>query len=385
MSARADTVAVAAEPRSLAERIEARVQRWVLSRGFQQWATRFPLTRPFARRAARDLFDLVAGFTYTQTLLAAQRLRLLEFLVDEPRSVSEVATRTGLTMDHAARLLDACTALRLTRRRRDGRFVPGTLGLPLLARPELAAMIEHDALLYEDLRDPVALLREGPYEAATRLSRYWAYARNDDAKGLGADEVAPYSALMAASQPLVAADILDAYDVGRHRVLLDVGGGEGGFLAAAAERAPGLALQLVDLPAVVERARQRLGAAGCLDRSTLVGGDFRTDPLPFGADLISLVRVCFDHDDATVAALLRAVHAALPPGGTLVIGEPMSGLPGTEPVGATYFGWYLLAMNGGRPRSADTFMQLCAEAGFSSARTLPVTTPIQTGVVVARR
>ena len=35
-------------------------------------------------------------------------------------------------------------------------------------------MIEHHALLYADLADPVALLRERG--ADTRLSRYWAYA-----------------------------------------------------------------------------------------------------------------------------------------------------------------------------------------------------------------
>lgn len=382
--ATATATAVPDVPRPLAERIERAVQRLVCSPRFQRWVMRFPLTRPFARRAARDLFDLVAGFTYTQTLLAALRLKVLERLAETPMDAAALADATGLPADGAARLLEACAALRLVRRRRDGRYVPGTLGLPMLARPEVAAMVEHDALLYDDLRDPVALLRD-PAGAATRLGGYWAYASNADAALLGAQDVADYSSLMAASQPLVAADILDAYDVGRHRCLLDVGGGEGGFLAAAAARAPSLQLLLMDLPAVVERATLRLGSRGLLGRTRLVGGDFRRDPLPRGADLISLVRVCFDHDDATVRGLLAAAYGALPPGGTLLIGEPMAGLAGAEPVGATYFGWYLLAMKGGRPRQPEYFMQLCREAGFTSARALPVTTPIQTGVVLARR
>ena len=41
---------------------------------------------------------------------------------------------------------------------------------------------------------------------------------------------------MAASQPLVAQEVLDAYPLARHRCLLDVGGGDGAFLAAAAAR-----------------------------------------------------------------------------------------------------------------------------------------------------
>ena len=48
--------------------------------GFRRWATRFPLTRPFARRRARALFDLCAGFVYTQVLLACVRLRVFAIL-----------------------------------------------------------------------------------------------------------------------------------------------------------------------------------------------------------------------------------------------------------------------------------------------------------------
>ena len=43
---------------------------------------RFPLTRPIARRRARELFDLCAGFVYSQVLLACVRLRLFEILAE---------------------------------------------------------------------------------------------------------------------------------------------------------------------------------------------------------------------------------------------------------------------------------------------------------------
>ena len=49
---------------------------------------------------------------------------------------------------------------------------------PLLANPGIEAMVEHNALLYHDLADPVAFLRDPQRETA--LSRYWAYARADD-------------------------------------------------------------------------------------------------------------------------------------------------------------------------------------------------------------
>jgi len=107
--------------------------------------------------------------------------------------------------------------------------------------------------------------------------------------------------------------------------LMDVGGGTGAFLAAAGARHPSLDLVLFDLPAVVGPARARFAAAGMAGRITILPGSFRDDPIPPGADAISLVRVLYDHADEAVAALLAAVHAALPKGGRLIISEPMSG------------------------------------------------------------
>jgi len=50
---------------------------------FRAWAARFPLTRPLARRRARELFDLCAGFVYSQVLAACVRLKLFEALHEQ--------------------------------------------------------------------------------------------------------------------------------------------------------------------------------------------------------------------------------------------------------------------------------------------------------------
>ena len=95
----------------------------------------------------------------------------------------------------------------------------------MIENPAVVAMVRHHAAVYRDLADPVGLLRGGRGE----LASYWAYAGAGAPGGLGGEQVAAYSELMAASQPLVAAEVLDAYDVRRHRVLMDVGGGTDGF------------------------------------------------------------------------------------------------------------------------------------------------------------
>lgn len=371
--------------------------RWLASPVFQRRATAFAPTRWLARRRAGHLFDLVAGFVYSQALTAAVRLRLFEVLAEAPQPAEALAERLALPLDSMRRLLDALVALRLVERRTHDRYGLGPLGAPMVGNAALIAMVEHHAALYQDLAAPVRLLRAAPADRrSTALSGYWAYdaAGQVGAPPLQADAsvaapaaaaVAAYTRLMSASQPLVAGEVLDAWPLARHCCLLDVGGGDGRFLVSAAERAPGLRLMLFDLPQVAAHARARLAAAGLGERATIVGGSFLTDALPTGADVISLVRVVHDHDDPAAMRLLRAVHAALPPGGTLLRAEPMAATKGAEAMGDAYFGIYLLAMGQGQPRRPERLGQMLVDAGFDRIRSIPTRLPLQTGLIVARR
>ncbi|KPF64244.1 methyltransferase [Bosea sp. AAP35] len=367
---------------SLTDRLAGWRNRLVASPGFQRFAASFPLTRPIARRQSQALFDLCAGFVYAQVLQACVRLDLFRILEPGPRSAAELAPRLAMTEAATTRLLGAAAALKLVEHRPGGRYGLAMLGAALLGNPGVGAMIAHHDLLYGDLADPVALLRgeAGP----TALSRYWSYATAEKPADAPAVDVAAYSALMAQSQHLVADDILAAYDFSGHRRILDVGGGEGAFLIRVGAQAKAPALTLFDLPAVAARARERFETAGISARADTVGGDMHRDPLPEGADLVTLVRVLHDHDDEAVRALLARIRACLPAGGTLLIAEPMAGSPETARMAEAYFAFYLLAMGSGRARSPAELTQFLHEAGFSDVRRLKTRRPMLTGGLTAR-
>jgi demethylspheroidene O-methyltransferase len=362
-----------------------RFRRWrdarLMDPRFQRWAAGFPFTRPVARREARALFDLVSGFVYSQVLAAVVQLKLLELVAPGPLPLETIAARTKLPPDPCRRLVVAAGALRLLEAR-EGGYGLGQLGAALLGNPGVAAMVEHHALFYDDLADPVALLRGE--KAETRLSAYWAYAIAAKPGDLTPDEVASYSRLMGASQAFIAAEILDAWSFAPHRIVMDVGGGEGVFARACAERHPHLRLRVFDLPAVAERARATFRAAGLEARAEAFGGDLFAGNLPEGADCACLIRVLYDHPRERVLAILRAVKAALPAGGTLLVAEPMADAPGAERVGAGYFGLYLLAMKGGAARTPGEIMGLLTEAGFTAPREIATRSPLFTSLVVAR-
>jgi demethylspheroidene O-methyltransferase len=364
-------------PSRLVEAWRARRDKLLTNKAFLDWVLRFPLTRPVARGRTRELFDLCAGFVYSQVLFACVRLRVFEHLAEAPDTLEGLSKRLGLGPDATRSLLDAAVGLRLVERR-GARYGLGPLGAAVIAAPGVAEMIEHHALLYADLADPVALLRDRTIP--TRMGGYWPYAAADATERLGREATDRYTKLMAASQAMVAAEVIAAVPLGAHRCLLDVGGGDGSFIAAVARAAPSLRMMLFDLPSVAGRAAMRFESAGLSDRASAFGGDFRSDPLPQGADIVTLVRILHDHDDDTVRHLLRAVRAALPVGGTVVVAEPMLGLGGAETVGA-YFAFYLLAMGRGRPRTTREIEVLLQEAGFETTRSIPTRSPVISGIV----
>lgn len=220
---------------ALADRLRTLRNRWLANPRFQKWAAGFPLTRRTSRRHARALFDLCAGFVYSQVLLACVQLNLFEMLSEGPLHTADIAKRTNLGVDAAERLLGAAAALTLLERHGPGRYGLGILGAALRGNPAVVAMIHHHALFYRDLTEPVALLRGT--QSSTELSRLWGYATNANPERLDESAIAAYTTLMSRSQALVADEVLDAYPVRLHECVMDVGGGEGTFLLKAAARA----------------------------------------------------------------------------------------------------------------------------------------------------
>ena len=348
---------------------------------FQRFAGAFALTRPVARKRASALFDLCAGFVYSQILLSCVRLQLFDRLAEGPVSAAGLAARLNMPPDSMALLLDAAVSLDLAQRRSNNRYGLGPLGAALLGNPGVVAMIEHHAMLYTDLKDPLALLR-GEQDRG-ELAAYWPYAARDGA-ALTQEAIAPYTALMSASQPMIVQQVLSSFSFKGHRCLLDVGGGDGTFLSTVMMQHPHLRGVLFDLPAVAETASARFRGNGLASRAAAIGGSFLTDSLPQGADVISLVRVIHDHDDDHVMTLLRTARRALPEDGTLLIAEPVSGTGGAEPIGDAYFAFYLLAMGSGRPRSFATLQNMLRSAGFSQVALKPSHMPMLTSIITAR-
>ncbi len=342
---------------------------------FQRWAARTPLVRRIASKKAVELHHLTAGFVYTQTLTAVIQSNLLAVLQGRVESTKSVAAMCGLTPPAAKTLLTAATALQLTEEVSPGFWMVGDRGASILGNPGVIDMVRHHAVLYRDLADPLAILK---HRDKAGLRDYWSYVPGGSHPDDGHRE---YSQLMSSSLALIADHILGSYSLQGYHSLVDVAGGTGRFARAVTKRHPEMAATVLDLPEVVTHAKNN-NAQGNI---RFVAADMFRSPLPQDVELFSLIRVLHDHDDEPVLSLLTRLHGALKPGGHLLIAEPMAGTQGAEPIGNTYFSFYLWAMGSGRPRTAEELKAMCHAAGFASIREFSTPIPALTRLLVAEK
>jgi demethylspheroidene O-methyltransferase len=184
---------------------------------------------------------------------------------------------------------------------------------------------------------------------------------------------------MGDTQPMLARIVLDALDLRGVRTLLDLGGGEGAFVAEVGRRWPDIGLALFDRPPVADLAVTRLG-----DAVRVTGGDLFEGPLPEVAEVVTLVRICHDHDDERGRALFARLADWLPPDSRLVIAEPMAGGDRAGRAVTAYFNAYFQAMGRGRPRAPGTYAKWLRAAGFRAVRPRTTALPLLVGIVEAR-
>ena len=145
--------------------------------------------------------------------------------------------------------------------------------------------------------------------------------------------------------------------------LCDVAGGSGALLEAALRAHPGLAGVLVDAPAVVEVARDRLGRAGLLGRVRLEAADVFAR-VPEGLPAYVLKDVLHDWDDVRAVALLQVVRRAMPAGARLLLVELLLEEGPVGPLASVVDLQMLALTDGGRQRTLDELALLLGKAGF---------------------
>ena len=308
-----------------------------------------------------DILKLARAYQEACVLAAAADLELFEAIGAEELDAAEVATRIRGDVRGTTILLDALAALELLTKHEDRYAAPPPLQ-PLL-RPggseSVLAMVQHQANCMRRWSRLAQAVREGQPPERTPSVRG---EEQDKASFIEAMDVINRDA---------AAWLVDEIAPVPFTHLLDVGGGSGTWTIAWLAKDPEARATLFDLPHVIPLAEARLRDAGLLDRVTLAAGDFDTDALPTGADLAWVSAIVHQNSRAENRTLFQKLHAALVPGGRILIRDIVMDASRTKPRGGALFAVNMLAATPGG--GTFTFAELAEDllaAGFTEAKQL---------------
>ena len=330
-------------------------------------------------RPSLALRRLVNGYQVTQAIHVAAVLGIADLLADGPRSSDDLAAATETHSGTLYRLLRALAGVGVFREEENRHF----------ALTDLGACLRSDAL--EPVGRWAAFVGE-PYQwqawstllhsvqTGENAFRHvhgidsWTFRSRHPELGASFDR-----AMTDLSRQLSTA-ILAAYDFDRFGQIVDVGGGNGAFLAAILAKHPMAHGVLFDQPHVVSGAAPILAAAGVPDRCQVVGGSF-FEAVPTGGDAYLLKAILHDWEDEPCVRILRICRQAMADGTALLVIERELGRPNQDP-DAKFSDLNMLVGPMGKERTPDEYAALFAAAGFQFLRFIPsaVGTGIYEGV-----
>jgi hypothetical protein len=304
------------------------------------------------------------GFITSQVLSVAAELGIADHLAQGLLTAQDLASKTGTHPDALARLLRTLVVFGVLKCEGENSFlltpsgqflrtdVPGSLRATVrfVTGPWFWRAWEH---LNHSVRTGTPA-----FDHAWGMSNFEYWARNPDVSAIHDDA-------MAGLTTLETARVLAAYDFSRFGTIVDVGGGNGSFLAALLRQHPQTKGILADLPHVVTQATEILQRAGVVGRCEVVGGDF-FEAVPPGGDLYVLKHIIHDWDDARARTILQNCHRVMDAAAKLVIIDcvlPQQPIPEAAMGYLTDMGM-LVVTPGGRERTQEEFQALLASAGF---------------------
>jgi SAM-dependent methyltransferase len=316
---------------------------------------------------------MILGFQVSQAIHVAATLGLADHLACGPRGNAELAAATKAHPLSLYRLMRVLASVGVFHQDEEGRFVLTAVGEFLRndvagTHAPMAEMIGRPNF-WQAWGDLLYAVRTG----ATAFDHVhgrnvWAYRAERP------DEARVFDRAMASATARFAEAVLDVCDFSGCDTVVDIGGGDGTFLAKILAEHPHIGGTVFDQPRSVARAAASIDAAGLAGRCRAVGGDFFVG-VPAGGDAYLLKWILHDWDDTASIDILRSCRRAMSPGGRLIVVEHVIGPLDTFAHGAL-MDVNMMVMTGGRVRSRDEFAALFAEAGFRLVSVTPTATPL---------
>lgn len=320
----------------------------------------------------QQLDQMITGYWVSQAIYAAAKFGIADLLKDGPKTVADLASATSTNPDALYRLLRALASVGVFAEGDSRRFSLTPLAEPL--QSDAAGSKRALTLMMGD--EQFRAWAEIEYSIRTGKIAFDKVFGKPVFNYLAEhpDKARIFDAAMVGVHGRESNAVLNAYDFSGIGVVADIGGGNGSQITEILKKHPKMKGILFDLPHVVERAKERIQAAGLLDRCQLVPGSF-FDAVPQGADAYILRHIIHDWDDGKCLTILRNCHRAMPPASKLLVIESVIP-PGNEPFLGKFLDLHMLLIPGGKERTESEYRTLFERAGFELTRIVPTSTDV---------
>ena len=316
------------------------------------------------------ILEMWSGYVVSRALYVVAELGIADHLADRPKTAAELAAVSGAKEDALHRVLQMLASRGVFAEEESDRF--GLTPLSECLRSDTAGSVRDTIRMYGEMHWRAAgnllysVMTGEPAFDEVAGSPVWEYLASHPEEG---ERFARGMANVSSFENHV---IARAYDFSPFHVVIDLGGGRGGFIAEVLRANPGLRGILYDEPHVVSRPTD-LQESGVVNRCQIVAGNF-FDSVPVGADVYVLKRVLDGWDDDHALRILRLCRQAIPSHGRLLTIHalvPPGGPYSRKDVAILTTDMGMLVGGRGRERTEGEFRDLYTKAGFSLNRVIP--------------
>jgi (2Fe-2S) ferredoxin/SAM-dependent methyltransferase len=316
-----------------------------------------------------DVNELIRGFMPSRAVLTALELDVFA-AVEDGASADLVAGRIQASRRGTEMLLNALAALKLLRKE-NGIFHNTPLSARFFAdaSPDSARKaLLHTANIWHRWSNLTGSVRSGTPAPKTGDGE-WA---------------STFIAAMDRNAREKSQAVVNTVGAEGIRRILDLGGGSAAYSIAFAKANSEVTAEVLDLADVIPLTQEYVRRAGLADRIRARAGDMLLDPLGDGFDLVLLSAICHMFSPEENRALYQRAHAALAPGGRLLVQDFILEPEKTAPRFATLFSLNMLVgTRGGSSYSEPDYAAWLTAAGFRDIRRVRLPGPA--GVIIATR
>ncbi len=321
-----------------------------------------------------EIRELAMAFQKSRIILTAFELDVFTLLDKKNMDTETVAEGLNLNKGATERFLNALVGLNLLVKK-EGNFSNNSHSMRYLSKnsPDYLAGLGHTNHLWDTWSGLTDVVKTGKAAHDTKVNEReneWLVAFIHAMHDRGMKQ---------APAQLAHIDLKGVNSV------LDVGGGSGCFCMKFLNRKPNLKTVVFDLPNVLPISKKIVEEEGFSGRIDFYEGDFTTDELPKGFDLVFLSAIIHSNSFETNRELVKKCFNALNPDGKIIIQDWIMNDTKTEPVqGAVFSINMLVETEEGDCYSESEINSWFRDAGFTDSKKVELETGLGQVMAIKR-